>query len=570
MSTAKFQRLWVFVVVLISLVVLAACATQAPATSQPAAPAAKAPEQKPAEQKAPAAAPTTAPAAPPAAAQPVPGGKLTIAYVPGAAHLDSNSVNISTVNEVTNYFYETLFDRDQATGQLKPHLVKEEQVSADGLTITWKLQPGVKFHDGTNFDAKAVKWNLDRKITKKQPLADLLPIDTIEAVDDTTVRVKMKSPFPGLNAYLATKTFSMYSPTFSEKVGDDALKQQGMGTGPFILEEFKTNELVRLKKNPNYWQKGLPYLDEVTFRIVPNASTRTTQLEAGDIDIALQLPFPDIQKFRSTKGFKVVEDLGSQQYYIALNNRRAPLNDAKVRQALNYAVDREGMLKTVLLGNAEPAKAVLITSRVDGYAVGANWTYDVNKAKQLLDEAGWKANSSGMREKDGKALSIELLTRKGAASGDFEIAELLQGMLKAVGVDVKVNVQESATFLQKLNRAGEPEYDMVNLLFGSFPGDAHYVVNTVYASDAVPPRYYNYSWFGNPAVDKMIEDSRKAPNRAERDKIYAEIIKKVADEASAIPLFDVKQIVTMRDNVNGVFVERAGNNFPAKWAWKSK
>src|SRR5262249_42825657 len=261
--------------------------------------------------------------------------------------LDVNSAYLSTLNEVAHYFYETLFDRD-ADNKIRPLLVAEERVSPDGLTVTWKLRAGVRFHDGTPFNAAAVKWNLDRKLQKKQPAYDFLPIKTIDVVDDQTVRVVLTRPAPSLAASLSVKTFSMYSPTFAEKVGDDALKQQASGTGPFTVAEFKPNELLRLRKNPTYWQPGLPRLDEVVFRVVPDINTRATMLQAGDIDVAMSLSLPDVERLKSTPGFKVLEGLGSTQYYVTINNQRWP--DVKLRQALNYAVDKEGIIRTVFLG----------------------------------------------------------------------------------------------------------------------------------------------------------------------------------------------------------------------------
>src|SRR5688500_8417699 len=152
--------------------------------------------------------------------EPTPGGTLTIAFVPLTTDIDVNARNVSTLNEQAQYFYETLFDRD-ASGQVVPLLVKEFSVSEDGLVHTWSLQPDVTFHDGSTFDAEAVKWNLDRKLQLEQPLWDLIPFASIEVVDPLTVRVTLTRPSPGVYGVLAAKTWSMYSPSFAQEVGDD-------------------------------------------------------------------------------------------------------------------------------------------------------------------------------------------------------------------------------------------------------------------------------------------------------------------------------------------------------------
>ncbi|MBI4277030.1 MAG: hypothetical protein HY660_01120, partial [Armatimonadetes bacterium] len=156
----------------------------------------------------------------PATPRPVSGGTLTIAYVPFGTDLDVNARNLSSLNEIAHYYYETLFDRD-GQGKIIPLLVKQQQVSADGLTVTWTLQSGVKFHDGAPFNAAAVKWNLERKIQKKQPVFDHVAIKSVQAVEDLTVRVTLARTQPTLPGDLATNTFSLYSPALADKVGDD-------------------------------------------------------------------------------------------------------------------------------------------------------------------------------------------------------------------------------------------------------------------------------------------------------------------------------------------------------------
>ncbi len=509
----------------------------------------------------------------PAAAPPVPtpGGTLTVAFVPLATHIDTNSVNISTVNELSHYFYETLYDRD-GDGKVKGLLVKEDQVSADGLTWTWKLQPNVKFHDGSPFNAAAVKWNFERKIQKRQPLWDLLPLKVFDVVDDLTVKVTLSRPATNLRSVLVTKTFSMYSPTFAQRVGDDALKLQASGTGAFMLTEFRPNEIVRLKKNPNYWQKGLPYLDEIVFRVVPDINTRATMLEAGDADMALGLSIPDLDRLKKRQGMKVQAALGSQQYYITINNRKPPLNDVRVRWALNHAVDKEGIIKTAFLGTAKIATAVYINTTVDGYVPAGTYPYDPEKARKFLDEAGFTVGPGGVRQREGRPLTLELITRKGGTPGDFETAELVQAMLKAVGVDARLLVLESASFIPRVTLPPDrATYDLVNLAVGTFTGDAEYTMLTFYHTNSAAPRYFNRAYYSNPVVDELIEQSLKATTTPGRNKIYyAQIIKQVYRDAPIIMLFDVTQQIAMKDTVHGVYLESASNNWPAKYAWKEK
>ncbi len=501
--------------------------------------------------------------------QPVSGGTLTIA-MPFATQVDTNSVLQVNLYEAGLYFHDGLFDWG-ADGKVKPMLVKEEQVSSDGLTVTWKLQPNVKFQDGTPFNAEAVKWNLERKIQKKQSPYDLLPFKTVEVVDDLTTRIKLDRPYPPLDAVLANRSFSMYSPTFAKKVGDEGLKTQQVGVGPYILTSFNPNEGMTLKKNPDYWQKGLPYLDQIDIKIVNDPNTRATMLASGDADVALLLSSPDIEKFKKTKGITVLEGQGSQQYYITMNTRRPGLDDKRVRQAFNYAVDKEGIVKNVYLGGAKVSEAMFATPSLEGFTSAGAYPYDPEKAKALLDEAGWKMGSSGVREKDGKKLSVNMWTRKGSTPGDYEISELVQGMLKAVGVDCKLTLLEPATFNPRVSVPPEKaEYDMVSMGFNAPTGNVDYVLNMMYSSKAFPPRYYNRAYYVNPEVDKLIDQANNAKTKEEQAKISAQVLKMVHDDAPIIQLVDLSQQVAFRDNVHGIYLNGPANNYPAQFAWKDK
>jgi len=510
-------------------------------------------------------------AGPAAAPQPVSGGSLSIAYVTTAPHIDLHQVNQGAVNEVAHYFYETLYDRDP-NGKVIPLLVKEEQITPDGLTWTLKLQPNVKFHDGTPLNAAAVKWNFDRKINRRFTLFDILPFRTIEAVDELTLRLTLTRPAPNLRPNISTKTFAIYSPTWAQRVGDEGMRLNAVGTGPFTVAEFRPNEILRLRKNPNYWQKGLPYLDEVVFRVVNDNNTRATMIQARDVDVAQSLSVQDIRRLKTTPGFKILEGIGSQQAYITLNNAKPPLDDVKVRRAINHAVDKEAIIRNVYLGGGKVAQAVYANPTIDGYVPAGSWKFDQNAARALLDEAGWRMGPGGVRVKDGRPMQLELITRRGGSPGDYETSEIVQGMLKQVGIDVRLVVLESATFVPRVTLPRDrANYDMVYLTVGTFTGDIEYILQTFYHSSSAAPRYFNRAHYGNPVVDQLIEQSLKATTAKSRNSIYmGQIMRTVFNDAPILQLIDMPQELAVRDNVHSIFLEPAGNNWPAKYAWKTR
>ena len=511
-------------------------------------------------------------AAPAPAREPIRGGTLSLSYPSGLPHLDTNSVSQTLIVEAIGNFYERLYERD-STGKVLPHLVESEQVSSDGLTVTWKLKPNIKFHDGSPFNAEVVKWNFDRRISRRQVQYGLLPFKSIDVVDDLTVRASLSRTAPSLNAILTMGNNAMYNPRFVQQVGEDGIRLQASGTGPFTVVEFRPNQILRLRRNPNYWQKGLPYLDEIVYRVADDINTRSTMLAAGDVDIAREVSFPDAQRFKTTPGFKVLERVGSRQYCIYINIRRPLVSDVRVRQALNYAVDKEGIIRTVLLGNGKTATVWLFGPNVTGFTPTPGYPYNPDKARALLEEAGWRVGAGGIRQRDGQPLRITFVTRKGGAPGDFEVAELVQGMLRAVGVDVNLVVADSATLLARLNAPGgvAVEYDMLNLGNNTFTADAEYVMLGFYRSVDFPPNGFNYSHYSNPQVDRLIEDSLRVRNLSGRNSIYySQIIKQVVQDAPGILLFDIQMQAPMKDSVQGVYLDPAYNMWPVKYAWKDK
>jgi ABC-type transport system substrate-binding protein len=509
-----------------------------------------------------------APAAQPGA--PVRGGTLTLSMPPGLPHIDTNAVSQSLMVEAIGAVYERLYERD-STGKVKPHLVESASVSPDGTVVTWKLRPNVKFHDGSPFNAEAVKWNIERRIQKRQIQYALLPARTVEAVDERTVRVTLQRPAPNLESIMTMGNYAMYSPRFAQQVGDEGLRLQASGTGPFMVTEFRPQQILRMKRNPNYWQPNLPYLDEIVYRVVDDINTRATMLSAGDVDIAREVSFPDAQRFKSTQGIKVQEAVGSRQYVIYINTRR--VTDFRVRQAMNYAVDKDALIRNVMLGNGKPATVFLFGPRVSGFTPTAGFPYNPDKARALLDEAGWRVGPGGIRQREGQPLRLIFVTRKGSAPGDFEIGEQVQGMLRAVGIDVDLQVHDSATLLTRMNAPGGVQitFDMLNLANNTFTGDAEYIMLGFYRSIDLPPNGFNYSLYANPQVDKLIEDSLRTRNMSGRNSIYySQIIKIVVNDAPAVLLFDVQMQAPMKQSVQGVYLDPAYNIWIPKYAWKSR
>ena len=498
------------------------------------------------------------------------GGNLKVG-VAAIVHLDPNDVNQYGLNEIVQLFYETLFDRNE-DGVVVPLLVKEVSQSDDGLVHTWKLHEGIKFHDGSDFNAEAVKWNIMRKIDEEKPMGSMLPISNMKVVDDHTLEITLSRLYTGMYNILAVKTFSIYSPSFYEEVGSDGIKTQASGTGPFKVDSYTPNEKLELVKNDDYWQDGLPYLDSVSFIEVADANTRATMLEAGELHVAVGTSIQSLEQLKLDDNIDVLTGPSSRHYYVSMTNIYEPLDDKRVRQAFNYAIDKEGILEAAFKGYATVADVTIVNEAVNGYSPAAThpYPYDTDKATALLAEAGWTdSDGDGILDKDGEPMELILRTRKGAVPGDYETAELVQGMLLNVGVKVNVDVADTASFLAELNQpiADAPHYDMVNLTWGTFTGDAEYVMKSYIACNAWPPTYWDYSHYCNEEVDALIAKGDEVPTVEERNEIYAQILDIVREDAPTLFLFNGLSTIATRSDVNGLYLDPAQTIWPVKYAW---
>lgn len=501
------------------------------------------------------------------------GGTLRYAVV-ALTNLDVASVNQYGVNEVCQQFYETLVDRDE-NGEVAPLLLKEWEVSDDGLKHTWHLQEGVTFHNGNPFNAEVVKWNIMRKINEKGPMWSAIPWadNPLKVIDDLTLEVTLSQPYAGMYNTLTIKTFSMYDPVWVEQVGADAMKTQINGTGPFMMEDYSVNEYLYLKKNPNYWQEGLPYLDRIEYIAVPDNTTRALMIESGEVDMVSTVSTMDIQRLQDNSDLKVMTDVSSRVYYMAMDNLDPPLDDVNVRRAINYAVNKQGMIGPIFNNMVSLMKSNLLTKAVGGFRANEPYYYNPDKAKELLAASGWRdTDGDGYVDKNGRAMSLKMVNREGYIAGDTELPELVQGMLKDVGIKVTIETVDGATLLSNMNqdRAKVPQYDLIYFSWATFGGNADYTLKCGYTTSAYPPKYWNYAWYSNPEVDRLIEEGDAATDLAVQNAKFARAQEITWNEACNLFLFEALASAVMAKNVEGIYLDPSQSIWPAKYAWFSK
>ncbi len=430
--------------------------------------------------------------------------------------------------------------------KLRPELATEWKTSEDGKTITFKLRSGVKFHDGTAFDAEAVKFTFDRalgKIDKKKSRYETLltSLDRVEVVDPTTVQFVLKQPdAPFLNA-LAHNGSAILSPTAVQKLGDEFARNP-VGTGPFKFVEWKQGESLTIAKNPDYWRKDLPKLDKVTVKIIPDGSTRVISLETGAVDMALELPELDAVRLKSNSKYKLTTAESLRTVFYRLNPTIAPFDDIKVRQAFVEAINVKDIAATILEGLHRPAERATFAPAVYGVSKKVPpYEYSIEHAKKLLDEAGWVPGPDGVRQKEGKPLQFTLWTTNARYPKDSQISENVARTLAQIGMKTDVQTMEWGAYRDSLfNRKFQA------FLFGAgvSTGDVDYVISMLFHSSS------QYAQ-GKIPDEEAIMKARAEVNPEKRLAMYDDLQTKMRDQYIWMPIYWQSILMATSDQVQG-------------------
>jgi len=447
----------------------------------------------------------------------------------------------TTVQNMVDYVVETLV-RLNDDGEVVEHLAKSVETSKDGLAVTLQLQEDVQFHDGTPFDAEAVVFNLERIIDPDVtvPLGSpFLVMKSITAVDDTTVEVMLSQPSPGFVDALSQTTAGMISPPSVEAEGNtNADYQRPVGTGPYVFKDYTAGESVTVTKFPDYWGDK-PYYDTVSFRIVPEAATRESLLLANQVDMIVLPPVSDLEALEANPEVKVMVAPSDRTIFIALDNNDPVLSDPRVRQALNYAVDKQAIVDDVLFGAAKVLDAPMAES-VFGYCQTGSYDYDPGRAKQMLAEAG--ANGA----------SLDLLTPSGRYVEDKQAAEAIAGYLREVGLDVSVTTSDFPSFLARVNAA--PSENTVDMhLLGWAPGylDAE-VQMQMFRQATHPPTGLGTAFYTDPQVEKLLAQADQEIDVDTREQLYCDASQIIWDDAPWIFLWTQSYPIVHSADVTGI------------------
>ncbi len=462
-------------------------------------------------------------------------GQITVGVGDNILGLDPTDLNDSVSLSASRLFFQGLYGFDREL-KLVPVLAESTEVNSDSTQYTVHLRRGVKFHDGTPFDAAAVKLNYDRlrdpaNHLKRQSLLEA--VDKVEVVDEFTIRLVLKAPSGVLLNYLAHTGASILSPKAIAQYGSE-ISRHPVGTGPFVFTSW-TPDTLKAARNPQYWRQGLPRLDGVTIRSVPESGARLALLRSGEAQFVFPLPPETVQLIERDERLAIDKTPSIVIQYVALNTRKKPFDDPRVRQALNYAIDKTAFIKVVYNGFGIPMDAP-VAPGIAFYSKQGVWPYDPAKAKQLLAEAGYP-----------NGFETEIWNFSNTLNN--RASQFLQQQLALIGVKVAVNPLEAGVATTRLWGAKTPEEAEVRMFFGSWApstGDADWALRPLLASRSYPPALYNLAYFKNDAVDAALLRGLSTADPAERKTAYDAAQKVVWQEAPWIFL-SVNTLVAGRD-----------------------
>lgn len=457
--------------------------------------------------------------------------KLVVAVPAEPPELDPTTNAAAAIDQIVNHnIYEGLVMID-SKGNIIPGLAESWDISEDGLVYTFYLRRGVKFHDGHELTAADVVYTFERNRNPETGVPHpeyYSPIEGIEALDDYTVQFTLSKVTPQF-----LTTLGLGDSVVLPSGAADELRNQPNGTGPFKFVEWVAGDHITLAKFEDYWQEGIPYLDEVVFKFIPDPSAALAALQAGDVDVVVRMEAAVALAVRDTPGLKVVSGPQNLVQIMAINNSREPFNDVRVRRAIAYAINKDEVIQGTMFGYGTPIGSHL--TPVSPYYIDLNWMYpyDPGRAKALLAEAGYPEGfAATLRLPQTYALHIRT-------------GEIIADQLARVGIEVRLEIIEWGRWLEEVYKNADYDLTVIGHIGKMDPA----ADMTGYGPER-PDYYFRRGW-DNPWLDKLMELGASTADFEERLKIYAVVQYIIAEEAVNYFIQDPHQLVGMAENVQG-------------------
>lgn len=468
-----------------------------------------------------------------------PAYKDTIVFAQGAdvTSFDPHIGKETPAVAVTNHIYDTLVDVDSVTGEVVPQIAESWEVVSP-TEYRFHIRHGLKFHNGEDLTASDVKFSLDRAISTPAVSYVVDFIGNVKVEDDYTVLVTTKAPYAPTLRNLAVP-FAAIVPEDYVKANPDILKTAPVGSGPYKFVSWSQNEGVKLEAFEDYYA-GAPKTKYLEMKVIPEASQRTIALETGEVDLAYDLLVSDLKKVEEDKNLTLYTAPSLTCFYISFNMKKAPFDNQKVRQAINYAIDRQLLVDTINQGTGSPADNI-IAPAVYGYYPSGVYEYNPEKAKQLLAEAGYP---------NGFTCSLWVNNNQTRV----EMCQAISEMLREVGITCNVEVMEFGTFI---SRSTAGEHDMGYFGWVTSTKDGDYTFYSLEHSSQQGAAG-NRSFIADPEVDALVEKGRTSTDDTVRKEAYKELAIKLKDIANNAPVIYTAITAGSSSKVQGFALDPIG------------
>ncbi|APZ41863.1 ABC transporter substrate-binding protein [Acidihalobacter ferrooxydans] len=479
-----------------------------------------------------------------------PSNTLIVGQSAAVKSLDPATVTSASDYRIDENIYQGLVGFKSGTLTPAPSLATRWTIGDKGLTYTFHLRRGVRFQDGTPFNAQAVKFNFDRMLDKSDPYHDTGPfplatlfygdIARIDTPNADTVVFHLKHAYAPFLTNLAYPAGLIVSPAAVKRYGKD-YGSHPVGTGPFEFASWQRGREITLTRNPHYW--GTPAnLDKVIFKPVPNTQTRMAELLSGSIDLMYGVPAESLKLFRGNPRFTIHAQVAPSAWYVMLNQKQKPLHNRLVRQALNYAVNKRAIAEDILKGTAVPANGLMspaFKATWDSHL--APYAYNPAKARKLLREAGYP---------HGFSTTFYVPTNGSGMLAPVAMASVIQNDLAQVGVKVKLRTFTWTTYLDKVNPGLKPDVGMAEMAW--ITNNPFTLPNLTLRTGAWPDKGgFNSGYYSNPEVDTLMAQARRATNPARQAAIYTRLQKIVHNDPPWIFVVNAKQVAVTSSRVQG-------------------
>jgi peptide/nickel transport system substrate-binding protein len=463
----------------------------------------------------------------PALAAAQPAGTLVVGLVAEPVNLDPAQVTDLNSTRVGRRIVETLVTFPDESTQIVPGLAESWTISKDGLHYTFKLRKAVTFHDGTPFDAEAVKFSIERQIMPehpfnkvgKYPFANYFfgNVKAVEVIDPHTVDFVLKEPRASFLAVLTASAASIVSPTAVKKLGVD-YPSSPVGTGPFKFASWDRGQRVVLEKNPGYWKYPVK-IDRVVYRPIVEDQARLTELLTGALDLIVGTPPDFVAQLEGSPRVTLLKQVGAHVWYLGINNQKKPFDDKRVRQALNFAVNKDAIVRDVLKGTGSLSHGPVLPNTWGADPALKAYPYDPERAKKLLAEAGY-----------GNGFSTTLWVPESGSGMQSPVAmsTVIQSNLKAIGVNVTLQTMEWGAYLAKLRTK---EQDLFALSWMAGNEDPDMVMYPLLHSSQWTPNGPNRALYKNDKYDELLHQARLTTDQKKRAELYREAQRILVDDA---------------------------------------